>query len=103
MDQKEFYKYYLPALAKALESDNNVSDFYIKGPEAFIEASEHKLREIEICLDTASGSNEFLDSVAYYFDAKSHGFNEIDGEKLCAYKERIKVKMLSIKSEYRIK
>ena len=35
MDQKEFYKYYIPGLIKALEMEDIHGEFYVRGPEMF--------------------------------------------------------------------
>ena len=80
MDDVEFYKNYLPALKKALSNEDNCEQFNVKGPEFYLDLSDEKIIELENYLDQTIGKNQFLDNVAYYFDAKSHGFNEIDGE-----------------------
>lgn len=39
-----------------------------------------------------AGKNNFMDNVAYYFDDKSHGFNEIQGKKIEIFKEKLVAK-----------
>jgi len=101
MDKKEFYKYYLPALNKALASDERKNeDFFVKGPEFYIQVSEDKLKEIDIYLGQTAGKDKFLDNVAYYFDAKSHGFDEINGVNIKKYKENLRNEILVFKEKY---
>ena len=103
MDQKEFYKYYIPGLIKALEMEDIHGEFYVRGPEMFLEISASKKKEIDIYLDYISGKDDFLDNVAYYFDAKSHRFNEINGIKIEIFKKNLEKEILNYKKKYGIK
>lgn len=102
MNQLEFYKYYIPALIKALVNENTGEQFNVKGPEHYFKVSDEKLKEIEIYLDKVAGHDKFLDNVAYYFDAKSHGFNEIDKVKIEDYRKNLENEILKCKKEFDI-
>lgn len=102
MNQLEFYEYYIPALIKALVNENTGEQFNVKGPEHYLNVSVEKQKEIEIYLDKVAGQDKFLDNVAYYFDAKSHGFNEIDGVKIEDYRKNLENEILKCKKEFNI-
>ena len=100
MNKFEFYKYYIPALIKALMNENNWEQFNVKGPEHFLNVPEKKQKEIEKYLDQQAGEDQFLDKVAYYFDAKSHGFPEIDGVKIEIFKKNLESEIFKYKRKY---
>ena len=102
MNPSEFYELYIPALIKALLDENNWEQFNVKGPEYFLDVSNQKQKEIEIYLDHIAGQDKFLDNVAYYFDAKSHGFNEIDGVKMEEFRKNLENEILKCKKKYGI-
>ena len=102
MNLNNFYSIYIPALEKALESDDVNYGFYVKDPSDYIQCSSDELKEIEIFLDKISGENNFLDKVAYYFDAKSHNFPNIQGIEIEDYKEIIKKEIIALKKEYNL-
>lgn len=102
MSQLDFYRYYIPALIKALTNENSWEQFNVKGPEHYLNISDEKQNEIEIYLDQIAGQDKFLDDVAYYFDAKSHGFNEIDGVKIEDYRKNLENEILKYKKKYGI-
>lgn len=102
MDQLEFYKKYIPALIKALINENSWEQFNVKGPEHYLTVSDEKQKEFEIYLDQVAGQDEFLDNVGYYFDAKSHGFSEINGVKIKVFREYINSEILECKKKYGI-
>lgn len=102
MEKENFYRYYIPALIKALSNEDKWEQFNVKGPEYFINLSDEKQREIEIYIDRMVGKDDFLDSVAYYFDAKSHGFSEVDGVKIEIFKKNLESKILEYKKKYTI-
>lgn len=83
---QDFYKIYLPALEKALQNDEVNEGFYVKSPEDYInpESIEEVTRYLE------ENEDEFLEKVAYYFDAKSHNFPSIQGVDIEVYKEQLK-------------
>ena len=89
MELTKFYKTYIPALEKALEADDINDGFHVKDPMFFIELPENELNEFDLFLDKISGDDMFLDNVAYYFDAKSHYFKEIQGKNIDEYKKEI--------------
>ena len=102
MNKNEFYKYYLPALVKALKQEIKSDEYYIAGPESFLEVSDDKKQKIDLFLDKTAGKNEFLDNVAYYFDALSHNANCINGISIKIYKNNLEVEILKLKKKYRI-
>jgi hypothetical protein len=102
MNRFEFYRYYIPALIKALINENDWEQFNVKGPEHFLNVSDEKQKEIEIYLDQIAGQDKFLDSIAYYFDAKSHGFNEIDGVKIEEFRRSLENEILKCKKKHGI-
>jgi hypothetical protein len=102
MNKLEFYNLYIPALIKALLNEDNWEQFNVKGPEHFLDVSDQKQKGIEIYLDQVAGQDKFLDSVACYFDAKSHGFSEIDGVKIEVYKSNLKNEIAKYKKKYAI-
>lgn len=86
MKTQDFYKIYIPALEKAFQNDEVNEGFYVKGPEDYInpESIEEVTRYLE------ENEDEFLEKVAYYFDAKSHNFPSIQGVDIAIYKEQLK-------------
>jgi len=102
MNKQEFYKYYIPALIKALEFDNVCDGFYTKGPEQYIILPDDKMKEIDMYLDKSSGKDSFLDKVAYYFDAKSHNFNKINGVLIEDYKRSLEKELILIEKKFNI-
>jgi hypothetical protein len=61
-----------------------------------------KKRDVDIYLDRMAGKDKFLDNVAYYFDAKPHGFSEIDGVLIKNFRKEIIDKILFLKKKYQI-
>ncbi|WP_417199890.1 hypothetical protein [Bizionia sp.] len=102
MNKKDFYKNYIPALIKALENDNLTFGFYVKGPEQFFNFTKEINNEMDRYLDMSSGKDEFLDKVAYYFDAKSHNIIEVQGIPVKEYKEKLKKEILMYKKKFNI-
>ena len=102
INQLEFYKYYIPALIKALLNEDSWKLFNVKGPEHYLSVPDEKQKEIEIYLDQIAGKDKFLDDVAYYLDAKSHGFNEINGIKIEDFRKNLETEILRRKKEYGI-
>ncbi len=93
MKTQDFYKIYIPALEKAFQNDGVNEGFYVKGPEDYInpESIEEVTRYLE------ENEDEFLEKVAYYFDAKSHNFPSIQGVDIEVYKEQLKSYVLNLK------
>ena len=102
MNPLEFYKLYIPALIKALVNEDNWEQFNVNGPEHFLDVSTQKQKEIETYIDQLAGQDEFLDNVAYYFDAKSHGFDEINGVKIEIFKGKLENEIFKYKKIYQI-
>ncbi|WP_347216329.1 hypothetical protein [Chryseobacterium sp.] len=85
MKPEEFYKIYLPALEKAFQNDDINEGFYVKGPEEYIDSIF--LEEMTQYLE--ENEDEFLEKIAYYFDAKSHNFPSIQGIDIEVYKKEL--------------
>lgn len=99
MTLETFYSIYIPALEKALEQDDVNHGFYVKGPEHFI--GEKPAAEIELFMD--ENPNDFIDKVAYYFDAKSHNFPSIGNTPIEDYRRELLNEVTRIKIEYAIR
>ncbi|CAM1351026.1 hypothetical protein [Tenacibaculum halocynthiae] len=95
MNKAKFYSIYIPALEKALLNDNNREAFYVAPPEDYI--SNDLISDIDNYLETCNDS--FLTRVAYYFDAVSHGFPDINGLNIDTYKKDLLLKINEIKKE----
>lgn len=102
MKKKEFYQYYIPALIKAFENDFFHEDFFIKSPEQYFDYSASVVKELDKYIDSNSGKDDFLDNVAYYFDAKSHNFKKINNITLNEFKYEIQKEIQVIKEKYGI-
>lgn len=102
MTSLEFYKIYIPALELALSNDDVNYGFLVKGPESYLNLSHYDLTLFECYLDEIGEKNDFIDKVAYYFDAISHGFLEIDGRSIVVYRNEIVIEMKRIKLKYNI-
>lgn len=102
MNLLHFYSLYIPALEKALVNDNINYGYFVKDPSDYIACNPDELKEIEIFLDKSCGQNDFLDKVAYYFDAKSHSFPSIQGIEIETYKKDIEEEIIAIKKKYNL-
>jgi hypothetical protein len=96
MTNKNFYIIYIPALEEAFRNDNVNHGFSVFTPDFYIE--KKYLTEINDYLENQN--NDFLDKVAYYFDAKSHNFPSISGVSIEEYKENLIKNMQLIKKYY---
>jgi hypothetical protein len=102
MKDKNFYKLYIPALISAFDNENNCEQYNVKGPDFYIKAPKDIKVEIIDYIEKETGKNKFLDSVAYYFDAKSHGFPDIQGVNIHDYKEMILNEITIIRKQLNI-
>lgn len=93
MKPHEFYKIYLSALEKALQNDDVNEGFYVKSPEDYIDplCIEEVIQYLE------ENEDEFLEKVAYYFDAKSHNFPSIQGVSIDVYRKQLEDCVLRVK------
>lgn len=100
MNDKDFFKNYIPALKKALSEDNKVVDYHILTPDWFINN-----KELSMEMDLFEEENydkyiQLFERVAGYFDAKSHGFQYVlkDGYSI----EQCKLDILDILDKYSV-
>ncbi|MCI3939450.1 hypothetical protein MQX03_19940 [Chryseobacterium aahli] len=104
MELIQFYTYYIPALEKALDEDNINKPMYdIKDPTQFLVGDYEIIKNIDFFLDISSGENIFLDTVAYYFDAISHGFLSINNTSVHDMKILIWEYIYEIKKKYNLR
>ena len=97
MDKKEFYQIYIPALEKALEEENQIE---ILDPEFYI--SDKGIYKQIIDYTENIVDDPFLNHVAYYYDAKTHNFPDIDGIEINEYRSDIIKEMSVLKKKYGI-
>lgn len=98
MDDKTFFKYYIPALKKALSEDHINYGFMIKGPDWWYpdELSE----DMEKFEESHYKEYPLLENVAYYFDAKGHGFSEMFYLTIEDYKNKILRELSKLENKY---
>lgn len=98
MNDKEFFKYYIPALEVAMNFEENVP-FNVKGPDWFVEDDKRR-HELDLFEQINFDKYEhFFQMVALYFDAWDHNFDEIEGVNLPEYKKRLEAEI----SFYKVK
>lgn len=98
METKDFYKMYIPALEMALKNDFINEGFYVKSPEDYLDGL--LAREVGDYLE--HNENDFIEKVAYYFDAKSHNFPSVQNISIDDYKEDLIKEILNIKRDFLI-
>ena len=99
MNNKDFYKLYLKALEIALSQDHINYGFHTKGPDFFIE--DNHLSKVDNYINLRCDDNmNFIDSVGYYFDAKSHNFSNIQGVDINIYRLHIVEGIKDLKLKY---
>ncbi len=97
MNEKEFFHQYIPALEQALLNDNVNHGFSVSGPDWYIDDA-NKRKEVDLFEQKNFESFEyFFENVALYFDAKSHGFDKINGVKIEICKGNLKDEILKYK------
>ena len=102
MNEKEFFSLYIPALEQALLNDDTNDDFSVLGPDWFVK-DKSKLEKIYSFEDENFEKYKSLfQNVAYYFGAKSHNFNTINGIKKEIFKNNLGVEILKLKKKYNI-
>ena len=100
MENRNFYKTYIPALEKALLNDNINDGFNVWGPDFYL---GDDLEEVESYIERRNGDYvDFIDMVGYYFDAKSHNFPNIQGINIDIYKDNIIHIISDIKLQYNL-
>ncbi|NHN27422.1 hypothetical protein FIA58_017215 [Flavobacterium jejuense] len=97
MIEKDFFKFYIPALECALSSTNINDGFNLLSPDAYIK--DEKLRnQMDLFEENNFYKHRLLfENVALYFDAKSHGFPKINGIEI----ETFRLNLNQIISEYK--
>jgi hypothetical protein len=100
MEDKLFFKYYLPALELSLACENNLVDFSVNGPDWFIEDDVIR-NEIDLFeQNNFEKYHSFFQMIANYLDARAHNFETIDNMNLHQVKEKIANEILFYKSKY---
>ena len=101
MNDKDFFRSYLPALEKALANDaDDHGGFSVWGPDWYVEDAD-LVKEMDLFEDeNFKEHGSLFQSVALYFDAKSHGFPSIDGIPIDQFKERLKKLAHAYKERY---
>ncbi len=101
MDDRDFFKNYIPALEIALSFEGNIP-FSVKGPDWFID--DDKLRhELDLFEQSNFDKHEKLfQMVALYFDAWDHNFGEIDGVSIADYKKQLEAEIEVYKKKYNL-
>ena len=100
MNTEDFFRIYVPALDLALRHDSENLGYHVKPPEDYID--DKYLDMVDAFIEKSTLYSEFFDMVGIYFDAKSHYFNEIQGEDIKDYKKRIIQYSESIKKSYNL-
>ncbi len=100
MDAREFFKSYLPALEKALESERTNQAFDALGPDWYIEDERKREKMYLFEEKNFEQYKSIFEKVALYFDAISHGFKEIDGINIEQFKEELKWNILMYREKY---
>jgi hypothetical protein len=103
MDKTSFYKLYLLALDKSLKDyPPNLdygNDTFIKSPEYYM--SEEQAKIVDDYLSDHE-DDYFLNQVAYYYDALTHGFKTIGSFSLEIYYNKIIEELNILKKKYEI-
>ena len=87
MKERDFFEVYIPALELALSNDSHNLVFHVRSPEFYIDKKH--LQDVDTFIENHSHYSHFFDMVAYFFDAKSHYFESINGENIDSYKRKI--------------
>jgi hypothetical protein len=89
MGKQELLKTYMIALLEAINNDHINYGYLVKSPEWYLTLNTEN--EIENYYNSKLDKefNEFHDLVAYYFDAKSHNFPDLQGIPLELVREKI--------------
>ncbi len=102
MKEKEFFRIYIPALEKALLEDNINYGFSVLAPDWYIEDEDIR-KEIYLFEETYfENYKDLFQNVALYFDAKSHGFNKINGILVSKFKEVLHEIISEYKKKFQI-
>ncbi|MEM6516642.1 MAG: hypothetical protein AAF688_10705 [Bacteroidota bacterium] len=99
MREETFFKIYLPALEEALLKDYINYGYNVAGPDWYIK-DEKTRREIYLFEENNfENFKDLFESVALYFDALSHNFEEIKGTDI----HQFKIKLFGIIENYKQK
>lgn len=99
MNDKDFFRYYIPALEKSISLENN-EDYSVNGPDWFIENNE--LRD-ELDAFEIANYNRFkvlFDMVACFLDARAHNFDTIEDISLPEFKQKLELEILAYKKRF---
>lgn len=99
MEKEFFFSIYLTALDSAINNDNINYGYQVRTLDWYID--DDKIRNEVDLFEQENYENykEIFESVAFYFDAKSHYFKTINGIEIDTY--RIKLKQLI--DEYKLR
>ena len=102
MKDKIFFEIYLNALGKALINEDTISLFSSNGPDWYIDSDETR-NQIDIFEESNYEKYKSLfEKVALYFDAKSHGFNEVDGISVKEFRQDLTNEIKILKQKFDI-
>jgi|GEM_PF-1422272 len=99
MDNKIFFKYYIPALKKALVEDHINYGSMIKGPDWWYPKELYE--DMEIFEESHYEEYPLLEHAAYYFDAKGHGFSEMFYLSIDDYRKKVLRELSEIEEEFK--
>lgn len=98
-----FFNYYLKALYKALENDHINYGFLVKSPSWYYPKEDLNLcRELMTFEDSHYAEFPLLENAGVYFDAKSHGFDDVGDLDIDTYKKQLIEEMIKLSTKYNI-
>jgi hypothetical protein len=100
-DWRTFFKSYLPALREAIANDHINLGFLVKGPEWYLDEPTRK--KAEKLAGMPGVFDHLFSMVDIYFDAKSHGFPNIDDEDVDEYRSKLRDEITRIERQFNLK
>ncbi|MFM7853228.1 MAG: hypothetical protein ACKO96_15215 [Flammeovirgaceae bacterium] len=103
MTEETFFKNYLPALEKAIESSPRYkSSFEIHDADFFIENENTRNSIDEFIESNYSEYSVFFDDIFAYFDINAHGIESHNGVSLEEVKRRIEKSIVLYKKKFNL-
>jgi hypothetical protein len=99
MDDKTFFRYYIPALEKAL-SEDDINGGYGKGPDWYYPQDNEIYRAMDNFEDANLDKFPILDMVEGYFDSRSHNFPDVGNISVDECRDRIVEEMKKLTAKY---